>query len=108
MSRNHNKDLYIITLKSASSYLELAKINNNSININQTDDFHVYYTLSIIALEYATKYVDFYYNNVESKNYLNIAKQALEIKDFEIAIEYINVIIEFNNTESIINNDNIM
>jgi hypothetical protein len=107
MSRNHTNNLYTEALKSASSYLELVKINNNSININQTDDYHIYYTLSKLALESAINYVDFY-NNVESKNYLNIAKQALEIKDFEIAIEYINVSIEFTNTESVINNDNIM
>jgi len=99
MSRNKTDDLYKVALESANKYLELVKINNNSSNINQTDDFYIYYTLSKLALESASYYIDTY-DNSEAARYLYLAKQSHERKDFDNAILCINTIMEFNNTES--------
>jgi hypothetical protein len=72
----YNLDSIIKHLKNAKeSYLKTR---------NQTDDFHVYYTLSKISLDIAIKK-----SNLSSIRYLRQAKQSCHLKEFDDAIYYI-------------------
>lgn len=77
----YNLDSIIKHLKNAKeSYLTTR---------NQTDDFHVYYTLSKISLDIAIKKY-----NLSSIRYLRQAKQACNLKEFDDAIYYLQQLLQ--------------
>jgi hypothetical protein len=77
----YNLDSIIKHLKNAKeSYLTTR---------NQTDDFHVYYTLSKISLDIAIKK-----SNSSSIRYLRQAKQVCNLKEFDDAIYYLQQLLQ--------------